>query len=197
MLYELENNLDTLLAPKIGGTGGFYSHEISSIVKEMLGRYSFQKQLTALGEIEGSETAGNYAQTLGESVSRALVELLTNSVINRLEKAREDFKVTKEAVLEEGYTLVSYHHADKLYYGMAKPGEPTEFLDSEYAAVMSVKPVEEVKTHSAVMEALGTPGPSIPLVEVNIGGAKLKGYLESAPLGGKDFVFLGKVKGDA
>lgn len=142
MLYELENNLDTRLAPKIGGTDGFYSHEITPVVREMLDRYSFQNQLIALGEIEGSETAGNYAQTLGESVPRALTELLTKAAITRLEKAREDFKATKAAVLEEGYTLVSYHHSDKLYYGMAKPGEPTVFLDSEYAAVMSVKPIE-------------------------------------------------------
>lgn len=142
MLYELENNLDTMLAHKIGGNMGFYSHEISPVVREMLDGYSFQNQLTALGEIEGSETAGNYAQTLGESVSRALTELLTKSSILRLEQAREDFKVTKAAVLEEGYVLVDYRHGDKRYFGMAKPGEPTEFVESEYAAVMSVKPIE-------------------------------------------------------
>lgn len=142
MLYELENNLDTMLAHKIGGNMGFYSHEISPVVREMLDGYSFQNQLTALGEIEGSETAGNYAQTLGESVPRALTELLTKSSILRLEQAREDFKVTKAAVLEEGYVLVDYRHGDKRYFGMAKPGEPTEFVESEYAAVMSVKPIE-------------------------------------------------------
>lgn len=145
MLYEIENNLDTLLAPKIGGDSGFYHHDINPVVKTMLEGYSFQNQLTALGEIEGSETAGNYAQTIGESVTRALADLLTKGVITRLEKAREDFKVTKVAVLEEGYVLVVCNYHGKHHYGMVKPFQPTEFLESEYAAVMSVKPIGPVE----------------------------------------------------
>lgn len=172
MLYELENNLDTLLASKIGGDGGFYHHEINPIVRAMLDGYSFQNQLTALGEIEGSETAGNYAQTLGESVPRALTELLTKSSILRLEKAREDFKVTKAAVLEEGYVLVSYYHGDKRYYGMAKPGEPTEFLDSEYAAVMSVRPIESFDLKDA-----------LPSTVTEIDGVVLHTLTGNGPLG--------------
>lgn len=142
MLYELENNLDALLVDQINGKLGFYNHNIKPIALQALGHYSFQNKLTALGEIEGAETATNYSQTLGESVTRALAELMTEAAIKRLEKAREDFKVTKAAVLEEGYVLVDYYSGDDHYFGMAKPGEPTEFFDSEYAAVMAVKPIE-------------------------------------------------------
>lgn len=143
MLYQIEKDIDDKLAHKIGTASVVYTHWASEAVKEVLKNFSFKEHMKAMIELE-EDVSGekDYSSDLEGIVRSILTKVLSVSAFNRLEKAQIEFLEVKAKVLDEGYTQVNYTKEGHVYYSMVKPGEPTTFFESEYEAVMSVKPVE-------------------------------------------------------
>lgn len=129
-----------------------YAASTRGTVQTVLGKYSRKVIAALMVEVEEIGQQNGYGSTADEVVRNCAEKHFEKwAEAKRVELATE-FKAVKEAVLNEGYTLVNYRADGKTYYGMAKPFEPTIFMPSEFEAVMQVKPCEEIsQTATAVM----------------------------------------------
>lgn len=144
MLYQIEKDIDDKLAHKIGTASVVYEHWAGTAVREVLKNYSFKHQLQAMIELEDDlSTDSDYSANLRGVIESVLGKALAASAFIRLEKAQIEFLEVKAKVLAEGYVKVNYVKDSQEYHAMVKPGEPTTFFESEYEAVISVKPIEE------------------------------------------------------